>query len=273
MTTPQKVALVTGSATGVGRACAVRFAQLGFAVGVNYSKSEDDARETVRLVEAAGAPALLCRATVADEGQVRQMVARTVETFGRLDVLVNNAGMTHFVAHTDLDALTDAVWDEIFQVNLKGAFYASRAATPLLRERKGSIVNVSSVAGLQGHGSSIPYSASKAAMNSLTKSLARAFAPDVRVNAVAPGPIQTRWLVGREEQVDRAIAQTPLKRAATPDDIADVIEFLALGTALVTGQVVVADGGLNVISGGGCGSACGASCARPCGGRCRDGDP
>ena len=240
---PHKVALVTGSATGVGRAAAIRFARRGFAIAVNYSRSEDDANATLAEVRRLGVPAILCRATVADNAQVRAMVERCRAELGGLDVLVNNAGMTHFIPHTDLDAVTDAAWDEIFQVNLKGAFYASRAAMPLLKERKGCIVNVSSVAGLQGHGSSIPYSASKAAMNCMTQSLARAFAPDVRVNAVAPGPITTRWLEGHEEHVDRAIAQTPLKRAATPDDIADVIEFLALGTTLMTGQVVVADGG------------------------------
>lgn len=170
--TARKVALVTGSATGVGRACAVRFAKLGYAVVVNYSKSEADARETAALVEACGVPVLLHQATVADDAQVRAMVARTKEVFGGLDVLVNNAGMTHFVPHTDLDVLTDAVWDEIFQVNLKGAFYACRAAMPLLKERGGSIVNVSSVAGLTGLGSSIPYCASKGALNTLTQSLA-----------------------------------------------------------------------------------------------------
>src|SRR5438874_786758 len=122
----RKVALVTGSATGVGRACAARFAKLGYAVVVNYSKSEAEAKETVKLVEACGAPALLCKATVADDAQVREMVARAASAFGRLDVLVNNAGTTHFVAHSDLDALTDAVWDEILQVNLKGTFYCAR---------------------------------------------------------------------------------------------------------------------------------------------------
>ncbi|HJZ54401.1 MAG TPA: SDR family NAD(P)-dependent oxidoreductase, partial [Gemmataceae bacterium] len=162
------VALVTGSATGVGRACAVRFAKLGFVVVVNYSKSEADAKETVKLVEACGVPALLCKATVADDAQVKDMVARTAAAFGRLDVLVNNAGTTHFVAHTDLDALTDAVWDEILQVNLKGAFYCIRAAMPLLKAAKGNVVNVSSVAGLTGLGSSIPYAASKAALNCMT---------------------------------------------------------------------------------------------------------
>lgn len=242
MPTP-KVALVTGSATGAGRSIALRFARRGFAVAVNYSRSEAEADETVALVRALGAPTILCRANVGDDAQVRGMVERCRAELGGLDVLVNNAGMTHFIPHADLDSVTDAVWDEIFRVNLKGTFYASRAAMPLLRERRGCVVNVSSVAGLQGHGSSIPYAASKAAMNSLTKSLARAFAPDVRVNAVAPGPIMTRWLDGHMDHVEKAIGQTPLGRAATPDDVADVVEFLALGTGLMTGQVVVVDGG------------------------------
>jgi 3-oxoacyl-[acyl-carrier protein] reductase len=243
MSTPQKVALVTGSATGVGRACAVRFAKLGFAVVVNYSKSEAEANETVRLVEACGVPVLLHQATVADDRQVRQMVARTQDTFGGLDVLVNNAGTTHFIAHTDLDALSDAVWDDIFGVNVKGAFYCARAAMPLLRERNGSIVNVTSVAGLLGRGSSIPYCASKAALNCMTQSLARAFGPEVRVNAVAPGPVLTRWLAGREAQIAKYLEQAPLGRAATPDDIADAVVYLACGTTLTTGQVLVVDGG------------------------------
>jgi 3-oxoacyl-[acyl-carrier protein] reductase len=171
------------------------------------------------------------------------MVERCAKELGGLDVLVNNAGTTHFVDHTDLDALSDGVWDDIFRVNLLGAFYAIRAAMPLLQERSGSIVNVTSVAGLSGQGSSIPYAASKAALNSLTRSLARAFGPKVRVNAVAPGPILTRWLEGHEAHVERFVQMAPLKRAATPDDIADVIYFLALGTTLMTGQVVVVDGG------------------------------
>ena len=238
-----KVALVTGSATGVGRACAVRFAKLGFAVTVNYSKSEDDAQETAKLARACGVPVLLHKATVGDDAQVREMVNGTRAEFGGLDVLVNNAGTTHFINHTDLDAVTDDVWDEIMQVNVKGAFYCTRAAMPLLKERKGNVVNVTSVAGQTGQGSSIPYCASKAALNCMTLSMARAFGPEVRVNAVAPGPILTRWLAGREAHVEKFLELAPLKRAADPDDIADAIIYLATGTTLTTGQVLVVDGG------------------------------
>lgn len=243
MTAPRKVALVTGSATGAGRAIALRFAAQGLAVAVNYSRSEADARETLAAVERLGVPALLCRANVADDAAVRALVAQVRDTLGGLDVLVNNAGTTHFIDHADLEAVTDQVWDDIFSVNVRGAFQCIRAAAPLLKERGGSVVNVTSVAGLQGHGSSIPYAASKAALNTMTKSLARALAPHVRVNAVAPGPINTRWLAGREEMVNQALKQTPLGRAAEPDDVADVVVFLALGQTLMTGQVVVVDGG------------------------------
>jgi 3-oxoacyl-[acyl-carrier protein] reductase len=241
--TGRKVALVTGSATGVGRAAALRFAREGFAVVVNYSRSEKEAQATLADVKALGVPALLCRANVGDDDAVRDLVRRCRDELGGLDVLVNNAATTHFIEHTDLDALTEEVWDEILGVNLKGAFYCCRAALPALRERGGAIVNVTSVAGLQGHGSSIPYAASKAALNCMTKSLARAFAPDVRVNAVAPGPILTRWLADHMDHVERSLLATPMRRASAPEDVADVIAFLALGTTLMTGQVVVLDGG------------------------------
>lgn len=243
MSTDRKVALVTGSATGVGRACAVRFAKLGYAVAVNYSRSEADAKETLALVQAEGVPALLLKANVGDAVQVREMIAATEAAFDRLDVLVNNAGTTHFVPHSDLDALTDEVWHDIFQVNVMGTFYCTREAMPLLKASKGSVVSVTSVAGISGQGSSIPYCASKAALNCMTQSLARAFGPDVRVNAVAPGPINTRWLAGREAHVAKYLEQAPLGRAADPDDIADAVVYLAAGTTLTTGQVLVVDGG------------------------------
>jgi 3-oxoacyl-[acyl-carrier protein] reductase len=239
----RRVALVTGSATGIGRAVAVRLAKQGLAVAVNYSRSQAEANETLAEVRMEGVPAILCRCSVADDQAVRAMVARCRDELGGLDVLVNNAGTTRFIEHTNLDALTDEVWDDILNVNLKGTFYCCRAALPLLQERSGSIVNITSVAGLQGNGSSIPYAASKAALNTLTKSLARAFGPKVRVNAVAPGPVLTRWLADHMDRVDQYVSVTPLRRAATPDDIADAAVFLALGTTLITGQVIVVDGG------------------------------
>ena len=238
-----RVALVTGSATGIGRATALLLAQRGLAVAVNYSRSENEAKETYEEVKRRGVAAILCRCNVADEAEVRAMVHRCREELGGLDVLVNNAGTTRFIDHADLDALTDEVWNEILGVNLMGTFYCCRAALPLLQERQGAIVNVTSIAGLQGDGSSIPYAASKAAGNCLTKSLARAFAPQVRVNAVAPGPVQTRWLADHQERVERYVQQTPMRQAATPEQVAEVVAFLALDASLVTGQVLIVDGG------------------------------
>ncbi len=243
MSTQRKVALVTGSATGIGRASAVRFAKQGLAVAVNYSRSEKEARETLAEVHKFGVPAILCKTDVADENAVNAMVETCVKELGGLDALVNNAGTTRFIEHKNLDALTNEVWEEIFGVNLKGTFFCSRAALPHLQKAGGSIVNVTSVAGLQGVGSSIPYAASKAAINCMTKSMARAFAPTVRVNAVAPGPVLTRWLDDHVDHVDRMLVGTPMGRAATPEDIADAVVFLATGTSLMTGQIVVVDGG------------------------------
>lgn len=237
------VALITGGATGTGRACALRFAKRGYSVVVNFSRSQKEAEETLPEIKQLGVPAILCKASVADDAGVREMVRRCKDELGGLDVLVNNAGTTHFIPHTDLEALTDRVWDDIFSVNMKGTFYCCRAAMPLLKERKGCIVNVTSVAGQTGMGSSIPYAMSKAAINCMTQSLARAFAPDVRVNAVAPGPILTRWLKGREDMIEASLKHTPMQRASTPDDIAEVVEFLANRAAMMTGQVVVVDGG------------------------------
>src|SRR5262245_47597177 len=137
------VALITGSGTGTGRACALRFAKRGYAVAVNYSRSQAEAEQTVADVRKLGSPAILCKTTVADDAGVREMIQRCKEELGGIDVLVNNAGTTHFISHTDLEALTEKVWDDIFSVNMKGAFYCCRAAMPLLKERKGCIVNVS----------------------------------------------------------------------------------------------------------------------------------
>lgn len=247
MTQVRKVALVTGSATGIGRAVALRLADQGLAVAVNYSRSETEARDTLADVAKLGVPALLCRCDVRNDAAVRAMMADIARELGGLDVLVNNAATTRFIDHQDLEGLTEAVWDEILDVNLKGAFYCCRAAIPLMKQRgRGAIVNVSSVAGVMGHGSSIAYAASKGGLNTLTKSLARAFAPAIRVNAVAPGPVITRWLADHMDLVERMVALTPMGRAATPEDVADLVCFLATGTDLVTGQVMIVDGGRTV---------------------------
>ncbi|MEZ6058408.1 MAG: SDR family oxidoreductase [Planctomycetaceae bacterium] len=240
------VVLVTGSATGVGRATAVRFAKLGYTVVVNYSRSEEDARETVRLVEAAGQRALLVRCDVSDEPQVLRMIETIDEELGRLDVLVNNAATTAFVPHRELDLMTTPDWDRILNVNLKGPFYCTRAAVPMLRASgQGAVVNVSSVAGIAGQGSSIAYCASKGALNTMTKSLAVALAPEIRVNAVCPGPIDSRWLrsVMSEADLLARTADFPIPRPAQPDDITDAIVYLATGTSLTPGQRLVVDGG------------------------------
>ena len=243
MATKRRVAIVTGSATGIGRAVAYGLAERGYAVTVNYSRSKAEAEETAEGVRSRGGEALVVAANVADDAAVRAMVGETVSAFGGLDLLVNNAGTTHFIAHRDLDAVSEQVWEDILSVNVKGLFSACRAAMPHLVERRGNIVNVASVAGIAGSGSSIPYAASKGAVITMTKSLAQAFAPEVRVNAVAPGPVETRWLADHQDMVAKAVAITPLKRAATPEDIAAGVLFLADETSLMTGQVLVMDGG------------------------------
>lgn len=240
------VALVTGGGTGVGRACALQFAERGYDVVVNYSRSAGDAEQTVAEVAKLGANALAYQCDVSSDAEVRGMIDTIEQRFGRLDVLVNNAATTNFIPHADLDAMTEAMWDRILAVNTKGPFFCTRAAAKLLGAGgNGSVVNVSSIAGITGAGSSIAYCASKGALNTLTKSLARALAPKIRVNAVCPGPIDSRWI--REGNpnwdLDKMVAGLPLPRASQPKDIADAVLFLATGTSMVTGQFVVVDGG------------------------------
>lgn len=240
------VALITGSATGVGRACALRFAEEGFDIVVNYSRSKEEALETKSLVEAEGVNALLIQCDVSDDGAVKQMIGQVESEWGRLDVLVNNAGTTEFIEHKDLDALSEEIWDRLLGVNLKGPFFCIRAAAHLLRESEfGSVVNVSSTAGIDGRGSSVAYCASKGGLNTITKSLARALGPEIRVNSVCPGPIDSRWLkrVMTDEQLAEMTADYPIPRPSLPDDIADTVLYLSLGTTLTTGQLLVVDGG------------------------------
>lgn len=243
-TTSKRVALVTGGGTGVGRAAVLQFARRGFHVIVNYSRSMEDAEATAHDAVQLGAKAMVVSCDVASDDQVRAMIGKCQERFGRLDVIVNNAGRTHFIDHEDLEAVTDEVWNEILNVNLKGAFSVSRAGIPLIRASGGgAIVNVASTAGVGGQGSSIPYAASKGAMITMTKSMARSLAPDIRVNAVCPGVIISRWLADRPEMVEGAVRITPLQRASTTDDVADVITFLACDAAMMTGQALIVDGG------------------------------
>jgi len=238
-----QAALVTGGGTGIGRATALKLASEGADVAVNYSRSAKEAQDTADEIRKLGRKSLAVQADVSDDAAVRKMVDTVHHAFGRLDILVCSAGTTRFVPLTDLEDLTDEAWDPVFNVNVKGAFYCARAAIPVMKAGGGGhIINVSSIAGLTGQGSSLAYAASKAALISVTKSLAIGQAPDIRVNAVAPGVVDTRWVVGWEDFVTRAREATPLKRVATPADVADVIFGLAV-SRFVTGQTWVVDGG------------------------------
>jgi 3-oxoacyl-[acyl-carrier protein] reductase len=238
----KKAALITGGGTGVGKATALQLAARGYDVAINYSQSKDDAEATAVEARERGVRAICVQCDVSDDGNVRSMIERCKAEFGRLDVVVNNAGTTFFVKHTELEEMTEEKWDRILAVNLKGPFFVSRAAIPLMRAG-GAIINVASVAGVAGSGSSIAYAASKGGLITMTKSLARALAPDIRVNAVCPGVIISRWLEGHEDMVEAALKITPLKRASTTDDIADVVTFLACDAGMMTGQALVVDGG------------------------------
>ncbi len=247
-------AIVTGAAVGVGRATALELAKRGANVVVNYSRSEQEAKETAQEVEHLGARALVVRADVSNDSEVRSMVDQAVDTFGGVHVLVNNAATTVFVPFPDLEGLTEEAWDRILAVNLKGPFFCSRAvAGPMRAAGAGAIVNVASVAGIRAIGSSIAYAASKAGLINMTIAFARVLAPEVRVNCVAPGFIDTRWLkeglgAGYEGARRFQAEQTPLKRVATPNDIAQVILGLIEGADFVTGQTITIDGG-NLIRG------------------------
>lgn len=244
-----KAAIVTGSSSGVGRATALRLARRGCDVVINYSRKREAAERVAEEVRALGARAVVVQADVAQDAQCKQLVAAAEQSFGRLDVLVNNAGTTRFIDFANLDDVKPEDWDNIFGVNVRGAFQCARAAKRLLEAHgHGAIVNVSSTASLRPLGSSIPYCASKAALNSLTATLARALAPKIRVNAVAPGFIAGEWL---QEGLGAAYAPTkqywekrnPLGRVSEPDDIAAAILALIEGGDLVTGQILPVEGG------------------------------
>jgi ketoreductase RED2 len=235
------VALVTGSSSGIGAAVARAFGDGGSGVVVNSVHSVDDGE----AVAAALPDAVYVQGDIADPEDTRRMVAAALDRWGRLDTLVNNAGTTAVIPHHDLEAASIDVWRRIFEVNVFGTWTMTLAALPALKEWRGSVVNISSVAGLRPTGSSIPYAASKAALNHLTVLLAKVVGPEVRVNAVAPGLIDTPWTADWDVLRGVVAEVAPLKRIGQPADVAEVVLALA-HSAYVTGQVVAIDGGLTI---------------------------
>jgi len=235
------VALVTGGGTGIGRAASLALAGGGAAVAVNYSRSRAEAERTAGDIRAQGGTAIAVQADVSNVSEGEAMVARIVREWGRLDILVNNAATTKFVDHKNLDGLTEDDWDRILAVNVKGVFFLTRAAARSMKE--GRVINIGSVAGVNGTGSSIAYAASKAAVHVMTRSLARALAPRITVNTLAPGLIETRWHAGREALNAARVEQMLVKRIGSPEDIAHMVLALATADNFLTGQVIVIDGG------------------------------
>ena len=245
----KKVAVVTGGSSGIGAATARELAKRGWRVAVTYSK---DSRKAEKV--AAEFEGLPIQGDVAQDADCRKVAKDVLAKWGRIDALVNNAGTTKFVKHADLEGLSAEDFQDIFRINLVGPFQMIRACAEALKASRGSIVNVSSVAHLLGTGSSIAYAASKAALNTMTFSLARALAPEVRVNVVAPGYVNTPWQVaahgeeGAAEAERRFAAAAPLKAAAEPEDIAEAVVWLVEGARRVTGEIIYVDGGIHIAS-------------------------
>jgi 3-oxoacyl-[acyl-carrier protein] reductase len=249
-----RVALVTGGAGGIGGAVVRSLAKAGISgVVIHYRKSRKEAEDLTGEIERAGVNALAVQANVQNDKQVRGMITKISEQFGRLDILVNNAGITHWVKISDLEALTDEIWDEILDVNVKGAFRCARAAAKLLEVDQGMIVNISSISGVLSPStmSSLAYGTAKAALIHLTRGLAVAMAPKVRVNCVAPAFTDTPWMSGHygatyQQVIAQASAGYPLQRIATPEEVAGAILGLITGGDFVTGQTLIVDGGLSL---------------------------
>lgn len=236
-----QVAIVTGSSSGIGRAIAQRFSDDGARVVVNSVSSVDEGTALADRL----ADAIYVQADVSEEEDARRLVASAVDTWGRVDIVVNNAGTTERIPHEDLGSATVEVWRRILDVNVIGTWNVVRAAEPHLREHGGQIVNITSLAGVRPLGSSIPYATSKAALNHLTRLLANALGPDVRVNAVAPGLIETPWTESWDDTFTMVEETAPLARAGQPVDVADVVSGV-VASDYVTGQVIVVDGGLHL---------------------------
>jgi 3-oxoacyl-[acyl-carrier protein] reductase len=246
------VCIVTGSASGIGAASALMLAGRGARVVINYSKSEDAARATQKACEAAGAETLLVKADVAEDGDCRRLAQSALDRWGRIDALVNNAGATKFADHGKLEALSAGDFLRIYSVNVVGTYQMVRACAPAMKERgRGAIVNVSSIAGKNGMGSSMAYAASKGALNTLTISLARSLGPEIRVNAVCPGLIDTKWVRDgygpRFAALEARYRQgTALGRMGKPEEVAEVIVWLIEGAELITGDTIMVDSGIHM---------------------------
>jgi 3-oxoacyl-[acyl-carrier protein] reductase len=248
----RKIAVVTGAGTGVGAAAALGLADRGYDVLINYSRSEAEARASAAACRAAGADTLVMRGDVSVDAECRALAQAAAERWGRIDALVNNAGVTSFDGPGNWDAIDAQTFQRIVGVNALGAFQMIRACAPRLKAAGGAIVNVSSIAGALGIGSSVAYIASKGALNSMTLYFARALAPQVRVNAVCPGLISTRWFVDGvgQEGYERVKAMyeggTPLGRACTPQDVAEAVLWLVDGARTVTGELLLLDAGMHL---------------------------
>ena len=238
-----KVFIITGGGTGIGKATALKLADMGAKLVINYSNSETEAKKVVEEIIEKGGTAFAFKANVASEHEVNNVIDQTITQFGRLDGLVNNASITAQISMNDLESATDDVWDSLYDVNVKGMFHCVKAAVPHMKKQKaGAIVNVGSVAGTTGIGSSIPYAATKAAIHTMTKSLAIALAPYIRVNCISPGAVDTRWWSGNEDKMYQLAGNLPLQRISSPEDIADAILF-QLKQESLTGQVFTIDNG------------------------------
>ena len=243
-----RVAIVTGGGTGIGRGISEVLARAGAKVAVNYSRSREDAEQTAAAICSKGGTAFAIAADVSKDSDARAMMQQVAERFGRLDILVNNAGWSTRIPHEKLEELTDEIWDRTLNTNLRGAFYCMRAAAPFLKKQPGSsIINIASVAAFTGQGSSIAYAASKGGMLTMTKSFARVLAPDVRVNAIAPGFVRTRFANWPQSAFDQGESITPMKKLPTPEEIGALALYLASDGSPITGQTIEMDGGLSAL--------------------------
>ena len=252
----RKVCVVTGSSSGIGAATVRLYAGHGWDVVVNYSRDIAPAEAIADECRALGVDALVVKADVSSDADCRRLARDVDPRVGRADVLVNNAGTTKFVALKDLDGLEADDFQRIYSVNVIGPYQMSRALVPLLKRNPVTgIVNVSSIAGLMGTGSSIAYMASKGALNAMTVGLARALGPDIRVNAIAPGLVETPWLkngLGAEryaQTVQSYKARAALDAVMSPEDVADAAWWLGAGAAKTTGEVLLLDAGLRLTRG------------------------